>query len=61
MYKELTIKNLKIFKEEQKLKIAPITLLYSETKPTITMSRYDHINNKFLDHYECTVVKSYIN
>ena len=32
-----------------------------DTKPTITMSKYDHINNKFLDHYECTVVKSYIN
>ena len=32
-----------------------------ETEPTITMSKYDYINNKFLDHYECTVVKSYIN
>tara|TARA_B110000438_G_scaffold118291_1_gene115534 strand:- start:123 stop:470 length:348 start_codon:yes stop_codon:yes gene_type:complete len=32
-----------------------------DTKPTITMSKYDHVNNKFLDHYECTVVKSYIN
>tara|TARA_Y100000996_G_C22540909_1_gene650029 strand:+ start:1741 stop:2160 length:420 start_codon:yes stop_codon:yes gene_type:complete len=32
-----------------------------ETEPTITMSKYDYINNKFLDHYECRVVKSYIN
>ncbi len=32
-----------------------------DTKPTITMSKYDYINNKFLDHYECSVVKSYIN
>ena len=32
-----------------------------DTKPTITMSKYDYINNKFLDHYECTVVRSYIN
>ena len=32
-----------------------------QTKPTITMSKYDYINNKFLDHYECSVVKSCIN
>ena len=31
-----------------------------DTKPTITMSKYDHINNKFIDHYECVVVKAYI-
>ena len=31
-----------------------------DTKPTITMSKYDHINNKFIDHYECAVVKAYI-
>ena len=30
MYKQISIKNLKIFKDEQKLKIAPITLLYGE-------------------------------
>ena len=30
MYKELTIKNIKTFEEEQKLKIAPLTLLYGE-------------------------------
>jgi len=28
MYKELTVKNIKTFEEEQKLKIAPITLRY---------------------------------
>ena len=32
-----------------------------ESKPTITMSKYDYINNKFIDHYECEVIKSYIN
>ena len=32
-----------------------------DTEPTITMSKYDYIDNKFLDHYECSVVKSYIN
>ena len=31
-----------------------------DTKPTMTMSKYDYINNKFLDHYECTAVRSYI-
>ena len=30
MYKELNIQNIKIFKNEEKLKIAPITLLYGE-------------------------------
>ena len=36
-------------------------LFAGDTEPTITMSKYDYINNKFLDHYECSVVKSYIN
>ena len=31
-----------------------------DTKPTITMSKYDHINNKFIDHYECSVLRAYI-
>jgi hypothetical protein len=31
-----------------------------ETKPTITMSKYDYINNKFIDHCECDVVRVYI-
>ena len=32
-----------------------------ETEATITMSKYDYAKDKFLDHYKCTVVKSYIN
>ncbi len=35
-------------------------LFAGETKPTMTMSKYDYINNKFLDHYECTAVRAYI-
>ena len=31
-----------------------------DTKSTITMSKYARINNKFIDHYECAVVKAYI-
>ncbi len=31
-----------------------------ETKPTITMSKYDYINNKFLEHYKCTTESVYI-
>tara|TARA_B100001996_G_C18647197_1_gene587875 strand:+ start:738 stop:1115 length:378 start_codon:yes stop_codon:yes gene_type:complete len=31
-----------------------------DTEPTITMSKYDYKNNKFLDHYECTSEKTYI-
>ena len=31
-----------------------------ESKPTITMSKYDHLNNKFINHYKCSVVKSFI-
>ena len=37
-----------------------MVLFAGETKPTMTMSKYDYINNKFLDHYECTAVRSYI-
>ena len=32
-----------------------------ETEPTITMSKYDYINNKFLDHYKCTTEREFIN
>ena len=32
-----------------------------ENKPTITMSKYDNINDKFIDHYECEVIKSHNN
>ena len=49
MYKELTIKNIKIFKEEQKLKIAPITLLYGENSSgkTTLLKTFDIIHNIF--------------
>ena len=32
-----------------------------DTKATITMSKYDYKNNKFLNHYKCDVVKAFIN
>ena len=31
-----------------------------DTEPTITMSKYDYKNDKFIDHYECDVVRAYI-
>ena len=31
-----------------------------DTEPTITMSKYDYKNDKFIDHYECSVVSTYI-
>jgi len=31
-----------------------------ETKPTITMSKYDYKNDKFLEHYKCTTESVYI-
>ena len=30
-----------------------------DTKPTITMSKYDYNNDKFIDHYKCTVLRTY--
>ena len=52
MYKELTIKNLKIFKEEQKLKIAPITLLYGENSSgkTSLLKTFDIVHNIFSEN-----------
>ncbi len=49
MYKELTIKNIKIFKDEQTLKIAPITLLYGENSSgkTTLLKSFDIIHNIF--------------
>ena len=32
-----------------------------DTEPTITMSKYDHKNNKFLDHYVCDLKREFIN
>ena len=53
MYKELTIKNIKIFKEEQKLKIAPITLLYGENSSgkTTLLKTFDIIHNIFFESF----------
>ena len=31
-----------------------------ETVPTITMSKYDYINNRFIDHYKCESQRVYI-
>ena len=36
-------------------------VLAGDTKPTITMSKYDYTKNKFLDHYVCVVVRNFIN
>ena len=38
-----------------------IIIFAGETKPTITMSKYDYKNNKFLDHFTCDVVQANIN
>ena len=38
-----------------------IILFEGEEKPRIVMSKYDYRNDKFLDHYACTTVNSYIN
>ena len=32
-----------------------------DTKPTMTMSKYDYKNKKFLDHYTCDAKMGYIN
>mgnify|MGYP006950414971 CR=1 FL=1 len=32
-----------------------------ETKPTMTMSKYDYKNKKFLEHYKCDAKVSHIN
>ena len=38
-----------------------IILFEGEEKPRMTMSKYDFKNNRFLEHYACTVVSAYIN
>ena len=35
-------------------------LFKGEAKPTITMSKYDYKNNKFLEHYKCDAEMGYI-
>ena len=37
-----------------------IILFDGEEKPRMTMSKYDFKNNKFLEHYACTVIYAYI-
>ena len=38
-----------------------IILFEGKEKPRIVMSKYDYHNNKFLEHYACTAISSYIN
>ena len=38
-----------------------IILLEGEEKPRMIMSKYDYHSNKFLEHYACTAISSYIN
>ena len=49
MYKELTIKNIKTFEKEQKLKLAPITLIYGENSSgkTTLLKTFDIVHNIF--------------
>jgi hypothetical protein len=37
-----------------------MTLFAGETKPTMTMSKYDFKNKKFLEHYKCDAEMGYI-
>ena len=52
MYKEITIKNIKTFEEEQKLKIAPLTLLYGENSSgkTTLLKTFDIVHNIFSEN-----------
>ena len=38
-----------------------IILFEGEEKPRMVMSKYDYHNKKFLEHYACTAISSYIN
>ncbi len=53
MYKELNIKNIKIFKNQENLKLAPITLLYGENSSgkTTLLKTFDIIHNIFFEKY----------
>ena len=46
MYKQISIKTLKTFEDEQKLKIAPITLFYGENSSGKTTLLEDNIKKK---------------
>ena len=37
-----------------------MVLFAGETKPTMTMSKYDYKNKKFLEHYTCDAESGYI-
>ena len=37
-----------------------VILFNDEEEPRMVMSKYDYHNNKFLEHYACTVVHAYI-
>ena len=52
MYNSLKIKNLKTFKTDQVLKIAPITLIYGENSSgkTAILKSFDIIHNIFAEH-----------
>ena len=52
MYKELTIENIKTFEKEQKLKIAPITLIYGENSSgkTTLLKIFDIVHNIFAEY-----------
>ena len=57
MYKELTIENFKIFAKEQKLKIAPFTLIYGENssgKSTL-LKTFDLINRIFIRQFSSPI------
>ena len=52
MYNSLKIKNLKTFKTDQVLKIAPITLIYGENSSgkTAILKSFDIVHNIFAEH-----------
>lgn len=37
-----------------------VNVFEDDKKPLMTMSKYDYINNKFLEHYYCDVQRSYV-
>jgi len=37
-----------------------LVVFEGDTKPTMTMSKYDYKNKKFLEHYKCDAVTGYI-
>tara|TARA_B100000989_G_C19427340_1_gene421395 strand:- start:54 stop:335 length:282 start_codon:yes stop_codon:yes gene_type:complete len=38
-----------------------VNVFEDKKKPVMSMSKYDHKNNKFLEHYYCDVQRAYIN